>query len=311
MSLLKTKEALYPEIFNEFDFIEGRIELELIHTRCGSVQSRKYDAVLNDDINFNDEECYNFYCKKEIQTDNDAIFEWLDICETVDCSNGRYTFVELGAGHARWSVIAYSIASKLRDISTKLIIVEAEPTHFEWAIDNLETNSINVKDHDLYEGAVDFSKKLVIFEIGDASKWYGQSISSMNALSIIWRKLKCWYYKNIKSTSRELYDPELKIVRTYTLNSILSNIDIVDLIHLDIQGKEFDVLNSSIDILNNKVKRLHIGTHSIEIEENLRELFSGNDWHCLRNYNCNSVNDTPFGEIRFEDGIQTWLNPAI
>jgi len=299
---------MYPEVFNRFNFKEGRLEKDIIHTRCGSVQLRKFDAELNHEINFSEKKCFDFYCKKEISIDNDAIFEWLDICESIDCATDQYTFVELGAGYARWAVIVYYIASILRSLPTKLIIVEAEPTHYDWALENLEMNSINVKEHDLYKGAIDNSKKLVLFEVGDPSKWYGQSIVNDNIVNMLWRKIRYWYQRNIKSG---YYNPDLSIVRTYTLNSILSNIDFVDLIHMDIQGKEFEVLSASTDILNNKVKRLHIGTHSAEIEENLRELMLENGWHCLRDYNCNSINDTPFGEIRFEDGIQTWTNPAI
>jgi FkbM family methyltransferase len=299
---------MYPEIFNKFNFKEGHLEPDIIHTRCGSVQLRKYDAELNHEINFSDDQCYDFYCKKKIAINNDAIFEWLDICESIDCATNQYTFVELGAGYARWAVIAYYLASMCRSLSTKLIIVEAEPTHYAWILENLETNNISIEDHDLYNGAIDNVEKQVLFEVGNSSRCYGQSIVNDHIINMLWRKIKYWYQRNIKSG---YYNSGLSSVRTYILSSILSDIDLVDLIHMDIQGKEYDVLSASIDILNDKVKRLHIGTHSSEIENNLRELMSVNGWHCLRDFNRNSLNDTPFGEIRFEDGIQTWVNQRI
>lgn len=302
---------MYPDIFNKINFEEGFLEEDVIHTRCGSVQLRKFDSELNQEINFSSENYYDFYCKKEISTENDAIFEWLDICESIDCANNNYTFVELGAGYARWSVIAFYIASKLKALSTKLVIVEAEPTHYEWVLENLETNNIVIEEHDLYNGAVGIDEKRVLFEVGFPGKWYGQSVVRDHLFTKVWRKLDTWYRRNIKNISKGIYEPELSFVKSYTLNTMLSKIDYVDLIHMDIQGKEFDVLNVSTKTLNDKVKRLHIGTHSVKIEDSLRKLMSENGWNCLRDYTCNSLNETPFGEIMFGDGIQTWVNPMI
>ncbi len=299
---------MYPEIFNRFNFKEGHLDSDIIHTRCGSVQLKKYDVELNREINFTDKKCFDFYCKKEISTNNDAVFEWLDICESIECATDNYTFVELGAGYARWSVIAYYIASILRPLFTKLVIVEAEPTHFGWVIDNLEMNNINVENHEIYQGAIDDTEKIVQFEIGDPSKCYGQSIVNDNLVNMLYRKIRCWRQKKFKTGQ---YNLDVLNVKTYTLNSILSDIDYVDMIHMDIQGKEFDVLKSSADIINKKVKRLHIGTHSVKIEENIRELMLNNNWSCLRDYKRNKINDTPFGKIEFGDGIQTWINPAL
>ena len=96
-----------------------------------------------------------------------------------------------------------------------------------------------------------------------------------------------------------------------TLDQILTKHDRVDLIDLDVQGAELEVLSSAMEPLSRKVKRLHIGTHSAKIEEGLRKLFSSHGWDNVNDYRCQSLNQTPYGEIEFQDGVQTWVNPAL
>ncbi len=48
---------------------------------------------------------------------------------------------------------------------------------------------------------------------------------------------------------------------------------------------------------------------STTIELGLRELFRGHGWQPVNDYACLSRNPTPYGEIEFGDGVQTWINP--
>ncbi len=85
----------------------------------------------------------------------------------------------------------------------------------------------------------------------------------------------------------------------------------MDLIDLDLQGAEAAVLTKAADLLDAKVKRLHIGTHSASIEKALRKLFSTHGWDNLNDYPGMCTNDTLYGKIQFEDGVQTWINPRL
>ena len=100
-------------------------------------------------------------------------------------------------------------------------------------------------------------------------------------------------------------------VRGITLDTILRRLPRVDLIDLDVQGAELDVLSASIDRLAAQVKRVHIGTHSADIENGLRNLFRAHGWQPVNDYPCQSRNTTPYGEIEFQDGVQTWVNPRV
>jgi hypothetical protein len=56
---------------------------------------------------------------------------------------------------------------------------------------------------------------------------------------------------------------------------------------------------------------MHIGTHTKEIEDGLRQLLSAHGWHCLFDYSLFSKGETPWGVIDFENGAQSWVNPRL
>lgn len=99
------------------------------------------------------------------------------------------------------------------------------------------------------------------------------------------------------------------LVRGITLNTILRDLPRVDLVDLDLQGAELDVLGASVERLDAQVKRVHIGTHGADIEDGLRALFGAHGWWLVNDYPCHSRSSTPYGEIEFQDGVQTWVNP--
>jgi hypothetical protein len=91
----------------------------------------------------------------------------------------------------------------------------------------------------------------------------------------------------------------------------LERIDFLDLVDFDVQGAEGQVIAQSIETLNQKVRRLHIGTHSRDIDAFLKEVLTGQRWVCLREYGCGQTEQTPFGPVGFQDGVQSWINPRL
>jgi hypothetical protein len=80
---------------------------------------------------------------------------------------------------------------------------------------------------------------------------------------------------------------------------------------MDIQGHELAIVSAGIALLNDKVKRVHIGTHSAEIEHGLRELLRAQGWSCLFDYAGGGTSETPWGAFHFQDGVQSWENPRL
>lgn len=306
------RQRLYPEVFKSIPFQRGHIDGDVIHTRVGSTQRRAFDSGIAADQQLSEQFLFDFYCAETIPTDNSGVFEWLDICETVRLATGSYTFVELGAGYARWTVLAHALATRFFGLSTKLICVEPEPTHFRWAVEHFQTNGIRPRDHVLLEGAVSGEDGHVFFHVGDPAVWYGQSIiaearpSPGERLSARLQSLWPW-----RRRPRGAEERGKKCVTAYSLGTLLEPARRADLVHMDIQGAEHEVLASAIRVVNEKARRLHIGTHSSAIEANLRSLLNENGWRCLRDYPGQGRHATEFGVMDFEDGIQTWVNPRL
>ena len=97
-----------------------------------------------------------------------------------------------------------------------------------------------------------------------------------------------------------------------SLNGLIDYFDgDVDFIDCDIQGHEKYVFHAAVPLLNERVKRVHIGTHSKEIDEILGNLFTDMSWKNEHMFGCYGIENTPQGIIYFQDGIQTWVNPKI
>jgi hypothetical protein len=54
-----------------------------------------------------------------------------------------------------------------------------------------------------------------------------------------------------------------------------------------------------------------VGTHDRDNERRLRELFGGLGWECRFDYASGTACETEWGVVEFEDGVQSWLNPAL
>jgi FkbM family methyltransferase len=216
--------------------------------------------------------------------------EWIDVLESAVAATQSFTMIELGAGFGRWLVRAALAVKRYHgNLPIKLIGVEAEPTHFRWLKQHLRDNGIDPDEHQLIEAAVAEKDGEVFFHVGKPDEWYGQSIA-----------------EHTDGASESIQK-----VKAVSLSSILSPLDSVDLVDVDVQGAEFTILQSAMSALNEKVKRVHIGTHGHDIELELRTLFRQNGWYKLNDYVCQSTETTPWGDVAFCDGVQTWINPRL
>jgi hypothetical protein len=96
-------------------------------------------------------------------------------------------------------------------------------------------------------------------------------------------------------------------VRVYSLDSLLANEELVDLLHVDVQGTEVELLSAGLETMSRKVKALVVGTHGRQIEEDLAEVLIGAGWVLCREQAC------AFGlggsSVTFSsDGTQFWRN---
>lgn len=208
---------------------------------------------------------------------DEEYFEWIDVLESTFLANNSYTMIELGAGWGRWLSRAYAALRQMRpEVVGEFIGVEAEPTHFKWLQEHCKYN--HVIHTNLIEAAVDVNDGEVGFYTGKPAEWYGQCIGGETR------------------------------VKAISLRSILEPLSNVNLIDLDVQNFEFKILNSVQDLLS-RVQRVHIGTHSTRVERGLRIMFTKLGWKCVNDYALSTTHETKYGTSKFNDGVQTWINP--
>ena len=247
------------------------------------------------------------FVSTELPAFDEEYFEWIDLLEAVVHSRSGFAMIELGAGWGRWLARAGVALRVLHRSSYKLIGVEAEPTHFGWMVEHLKENGLDNKDCLLIQAAVTDRDGQVRFYVGRADEWYGQAVAGPAPMGPIWSKLRRFVGQALKRGSPD----GIAEVRALSLNTILRDLDRVDLIDLDVQGVELSVLESAAAEINKKVERIHIGTHSPEIESGLRGMFDRLGWSCLCDYAMGGHRQTPYGQIAFQDGVQSWVNPHL
>jgi len=257
---------------------------------------------------------------------SEGYFEWISVLESVVQAKGRFTMFELGAGFGFHLVNACLAVRSFHgdDFPCYLTGVEAEETHFAWLKQNFIDNHIDPEKHRLINAAVYDKDGSIFFQTGFPAN-YGSAVINKSAhLCHLAEGIFLFVLgKNRHPGKRELTltDPksgrqaqgfiEEKKIKTISLKALLAPCGCVDLIHADIQGAENKVFSSVKNEINHKVKRVHIGTHSPEIEEGLRALFNNLGWKCLYDYPGKRTNDTPYGAIYFDDGVQAWFNQRL
>jgi FkbM family methyltransferase len=224
---------------------------------------------------------------------DEEIFEWIDLLEAINAARESFTMVELGAGYGRWIVAAAVALRRHRVMPFRLIGVEAEPNHFEMMKQHLRDNGFVPENHTLINAAITPTGRPVHFIVGHSDSWYGQAIIPEGY------------------SFPDFPDARAVEVPGISLEEVLEPLDRVDLCDIDIQGAEADIVECSIDVLSSKVSRLHIGTHSTQIETRLHRVLSSAEWCCVRSYPHSSQTETELGRIEFVDGVQSWLNRRL
>ena len=236
--------------------------------------------------------------------------EWVDVLESVAEARDRFVMIELGAGFGRWLVRAAKALAQTGIVPLHLVAVEPEPQHFDWLAQHFRDNDIDPRQHTLLQAAVsDHAGEAMLYvatnQDSTPAEWYGQSLV---------RK-----HDTAAATDTYIARPAIRHrsgwtsipVSCVTLAQILAPLETVDLVDIDVQGEELKVLAPAVEKATRKVKRLHIGTHSREIELGLRKLLRAAGWKPIWDFRFGTTERTPWGKIRFTDGVHSWLNSRL
>ncbi len=215
--------------------------------------------------------------------------EWIGTLQSVLEAQSQMTVVELGAGWAPWLVASANAAARIGIHDVRLIGVEGSSGHVAYMRQHFIDNGVDPDAHALhhavvgsYDGIAHFPKLL------EPNNTYGSQASDASDDS-----------------------PDMEDVSCITLQTLLEPVLRVDLLHCDIQGAEAAVFRHGQEIVDKRVHRLVIGTHSRDVEADLLNLFGSLGWVLEAESVCQLV-QTKDGMFSLAvDGTQVWRNPKI
>ena len=108
-------------------------------------------------------------------------------------------------------------------------------------------------------------------------------------------------------------------VRALSLGDVIGELDSVDFMHVDIQGAEYDVLSAAQDLVNAKVRSIHVGTHSPDVEATrgrdmdalITDLFASLGWTLKFRVRPGEAVTLHGHTITFVDGVHSWENARL
>lgn len=223
-----------------------------------------------------------------------------------DIKREHVNMFELGAGWGEWclalaGVIDYGITPVI-PVSYRCLAVEGEPVHYEWAKEHFEIQDINgIAVH----GAVSDRNGTCRFDIQpDPDSSYGQSMSFSTSTSKL---------ATIRGLCNLIMGKTLKIPM-YSVDYLLKTYEFghVDIIHMDVQGAEYEVMLGAADsIKNDLIDYLLIGTHHTRLNDMLRQLLSQKFDVIVDIYPNSLGRVSSFAPIRCWDGIQLYKRKNI
>jgi FkbM family methyltransferase len=212
--------------------------------------------------------------------------EYIAALRSVLEAGDSFCAVELGAGWGPWVVTSGAAAIKSGIRKLRLVAVEADEAHCEMIRSHLRENGFS-EVTEIVRGAVTGRDGVARFPVlTDPANGYGACVEMVGA---------CGYVE----------------VPSYTISTLLRNIESVDFLHVDIQGSELEVIRASLDVLRTKVRRMFVGTHSRRIEVELSEEMAIAGWVLENEQPCVFQRSEDGERKLYMDGCQVYRNPAL
>lgn len=239
---------------------------------------------------------------------NEHVLDWAPLLAAVETSGERFVMFSLGSGWGRW-IVAGAMAAVKTGRTYHILGVEAEPTHYEWLLRHFADNGIDPERATAIRAAASDKSGLAWFQTGSATNWYGQSIVSDSDIPEAPADAPLW-------SEVDVGEFRLQRVRSVALRELAEPFDVIDYVHMDIQGSEADFLEAHPDVLDAKVRVVNVGTHSTDIQRRLRRLFGVRGWRNSYDISLHSAASVRVGDrkpftVDFGDGVQVWENPRF
>ncbi|MBM3670286.1 MAG: hypothetical protein FJW97_09800 [Actinobacteria bacterium] len=247
-------------------------------------------------------------------------FEYVALARALDVQTNLFQMIEIGAGWAPWSVAAI-VTCRSRGREARAIAVEADSRRVEWAVRHAEDNGITVRvaigDHHSIESTIrewrdDDSRPLLIV---CAAAWHESGELSFPKVPVDDMGAAVWTLPGTDVDYRGAH-LEHSAIPAVSMRSLLEGLrdPIVDLLHVDVQGVEFELLEACAHEVQERVLLMAVGTHSRISEGHLLDFFLPRGWGVIIESPCRAeylMTRPTLAGFTVQDGMQLWENPFL
>lgn len=228
--------------------------------------------------------------------------EYLAALQAVETAGATFTAVELGAGYAPWLTFSAKAAQRSGISQIHLLAVEAD----------LERHGLmktHLADNGLYFPPVTSSpEQNVKIEVVHAAVSDSNGTLKFDSQSLLdWGAAPVEGDSDVDYRGYAINPSE---VNSLTIERAINDLDIIDFLHIDIQGYEYRAVLSSLEALRDKVRIMLIATHSRKIEGDLLDTLHEKGWRLIYEKPC-KFERAPKGNLTALttlDGTQVWMN---
>jgi len=221
--------------------------------------------------------------------------EWGGALRAVDLSGQKFTMIELGCGWGCW-MNNMGVAAKRTGRAVHVIGIEGDKGHLKFAEQALARNGFDRSEWTLVSGIAAGQAGTALFPIQDhaGASWGLEPVFGAS-----------------EEQTREAVDSgKFEALPMVPLSEVARDHDRIDLLHIDIQGGEVNVIRDCLEVMNEKVAYVLVGTHSRQIEGRLFEIMLAGGWQ-LDMERAAFITVTGPEPVVVVDGVQGWVNPRF
>jgi FkbM family methyltransferase len=261
-----------------------------------------------------------------LTTYGEGLFEVAEWFYSAREATDQYVVVSLGAAYGAQLVGAWKVLQAINPLPARLVAVEPVPENCEWIRQHMSANGINPDDHWILQTALGSDNEPMLFPVGapgtgltsgvetnspEARKALASTLRIRDQSDVVLENILMYNATGLTHKLAHGYTADVKFVSAMTLRDVLGPFERIDLLEVDIQGSEVPVISPCMDLINRRVRRLHVGTHGQDIHKTLRGMFSAAGWEFVFDYSPGARHVTERGSLEISDGILGLRNPAV
>lgn len=254
-------------------------------------------------------------------------FEYVALARAIrDIEDRPIRIIEIGAGWAPWAVAAL-VAARHRGLPGIGVAIEADRRKCAWAMQHAQDNAIDVIEvtgkprhlsSRLREAVNRWQPKTRLLIVVEAAAWYETTTVEFPDAPVDDMGTAVWTFPGTDVDYRGAHLKHRKtsaISMQELLEAVRSPSDApIDLLHVDVQGVEFELLERTAGVVQDNTRIMAVGTHNRLSEGQLQYFFLERGWGLLIDKPCKAhftMTHPTLSGFTEQDGMQLWENPFV